>query len=89
MMIKTFLVSFLIGILVVQPVSAQIDHSKYFEVSTEDLTRWESYTNFLNHTKLPPIQIADSLMNFAQIEYKFEQFSKTRELCLIAKNIHR
>ena len=88
MMIKTFLFSMLIGILVVQPVSAQIDHSKYFEVSTEDLTRWKSYTNFLNHTILPPNQIADSIMNFAQIEYQQEQFSKTRELCLIAKEYH-
>ena len=34
---------------------------------------------------MPPNQVADSILNFAHTEYQQEQFSKTRELCLIAK----
>ena len=85
MKIKKYIFTLLIGLLFVQSVECQIEHSKYFEVSTEELNRWESYAKFLIQTKLTRVQIADSIMNFAQIEYKQGQFSKARELCLLAR----
>lgn len=85
MEIKTYTLILLIGISFIQSVNGQIEHSKYFEVSTEDINRWEMYTNLLNQSDLALNQVADSILKFAQIEYELGQFSKARELSFLAQ----
>ena len=53
-------------------------------MTQEDQSRWASYTEVLHLNNLNSSQLADSLVQLAQLEYAKGQFSKTRELCLLA-----
>jgi hypothetical protein len=76
------------GILSINFGEAQIDHSKYFTVSEEDKSRWEIYAEFMEKSKIPPNQKADSIFHYAQIEYHKDQFSKSTELCKLANKLN-
>ncbi|WP_020535118.1 hypothetical protein [Lewinella cohaerens] len=85
---RNSIVIFVLGVFFINFVEAQIVHSSYFPVLAEDLNRWESYADFLVTSQLDPIEKADSVYSFAEVEYQNGQFSKSRELCEIANDLN-
>lgn len=79
---------FIYPILSCSSLSKQLHSEDYFIVSKEDKTRWETYVDFIQNSKLDPLTKADSIYQFALAEYELGQFSKTRELCEIANSLN-
>ncbi len=78
-------VVFLIAnILLWNNLSAQKNHEDYFSIANEDKARWITYSEFIQNSTLDLLTKADSIYQFALIEYDLRQYSKTRELCEIA-----
>jgi len=67
-------------------ISAQdpAEHSSFFEVSNEDIARWNSYEVILSGHELGSDLHKKSLLEFAKNEYEVGQYSKVKELCLTA-----
>jgi len=78
----------LFGICFVFLAFGQSPHSKYFTVLAEDEVRWEVYTDYIENSQDEVVIKADSIIGFAQIEYKLQQFSKVRELCELALKLN-
>jgi len=86
-MVKRNLIAIL-GIFLVNLIFGQSPHSEYFTVSLEDEVRWKTYTDYINNSQENIRLKADSILKFAQVEYRLQQFSKVRELCELALRLN-
>ncbi|MFT4762200.1 MAG: hypothetical protein ACI9XO_002777 [Paraglaciecola sp.] len=71
----------------IQSKSQNID-STYFLISKKEESRWKKHEGFIENSEIVSESKADTLLEFANIEYVAQQYSKARELCELALSLN-